>query len=145
MRVFLKYWLPVLLWMSFIFFMSTDFGAAKRSGGVLEPLLRWIYPGISAEAVEWAHFIVRKGGHLSEYAVLALLTWRALRGSSQMPVQKCGAIAWLIATAYAGTDEFHQSFVPTRTASVRDVVIDSCGALAGVLLILCWRRWRRAA
>ena len=143
---FIKAWLPVVLWMGFIFFMSTDVGAAPHTGGLLEPLLRWIHPGISAEAIEWAHFVVRKCGHLSEYAVLALLTWRALwlAGSekARSSAIRCAAWAWLIATVYAGTDEFHQWFVPTRTASVRDVMIDSCGAAIGLTLLLVLRGWR---
>ena len=51
--------------------------------------------------------------------------------------------AWLIGTAYAVTDEFHQSFVPGRSCELRDVVIDSCGVLTGVLAALL-AEWIRA-
>ena len=150
MKSFFKYWFPVLLWMAVIFVVSTDLGSAENTGDILEPLLRWFVPSISKDAIEWAHFIVRKCGHLSEYAILALLVWRALSNPAQ---EKPTAWSWnraglalLIAAIYAASDEFHQSFIPTRTPAVKDVMIDSCGALAGLLLLFAWRMiFRRKA
>ena len=146
---FLRAWLPVLIWMGIIFSMSTDAGSAEETGGILEPLLRWMWPSISQDTIEWCHFIIRKCGHLSEYAMLAFLAWRALEKPylSKIPVfsLKLAARAWLIATVYAATDEFHQIFVPSRTASVGDVMIDSTGALIGLFLVsgIQWWRGRR--
>lgn len=145
-----KYWLPVILWMGLIFFMSTDTGSAAHTSRILEPLLRWMNPQISRAAIEQAHFLVRKCGHLSEYAVLAVLCWRALMHSrsakSSDQAMKCAIIAFIVSVIYAASDEYHQSFIPTRGPSVRDVMIDSCGSLLGltVLLILHRRRIRLA-
>ncbi len=145
-REFLKFWLPMIFWMGLIFFMSSDFGSAAHTSRILEPLLRWLNPQISQAAIERAHFVIRKCGHLSEYAVLAILCWRALMqlrtAKPSDHALKCAAFALAIAVLYAATDEFHQSFIPTRGPSVRDVMIDACGALIGLSLLLILRCWR---
>jgi len=146
MRRFFLYWLPPLVWMGVIFFLSTDMGSAAHTSMILEPLLHWLEPDISAAAIELAHYVVRKGAHLSEYAILAVLWWRVLMHvhaeGTVRPAWACALIALLIATMYAATDEYHQTFVASRGASVQDVMIDSCGALVGVVLVLLWRAWR---
>lgn len=148
MKTFLRAWLPVLVWMGAIFAASTNLGSAENTGGFLEPILRWIFPSITHEAIEWCHFIARKCAHLSEYAVFAVLCWRALEKpflvKSHPFTLKWATGALLMAAAYAGSDEFHQSFTSARTASVKDVTIDSCGALVGLLLIGAYQAWRRS-
>jgi VanZ family protein len=138
MRSFLKYWLPVLIWLGFIFIGSTDLMSSEQTSRFLIPFLRWLRPGISPETLAQIHFLVRKLGHVTEYAVLAMLFWRALRGGMR-PKFGIGAVfmaVWLVSAIFAATDEFHQSLVLSRTAAVGDVMIDICGALAGVLI--CW-------
>jgi VanZ family protein len=144
---FLKYWLPVVVWMAVIFGLSTNAGSSANTSRIIEPLLRWLFPTISSGTMEQVHTFVRKAAHLGEYAVLGLLLWRALRqtrrhgiGSSRW---KAAAAVVLMSVAYAATDEFHQSFVPTRGASVRDVVIDTCGTLIGLALGCVWTNRRR--
>jgi VanZ family protein len=141
-----KHWLPVVLWMGFIFVMSTSLGSAEHTSMIIEPLLRWLNPDISPENIDLVHTLVRKGGHLTEYAVLALLTLRAVNISLRT-VQtggwyKATGIALLVAAAYATTDEFHQSFVPGRTASVYDVMIDTSGAFVALTVAAVWRKLR---
>ena len=147
MRRFLKYWLPVLAWMSLTFLLSTDVGSAANTSRFIEPFLRWLIPNISPEAVAKAHFFIRKAGHLSEYGVLGLMLWRALRqtrlGASGKTPWKTAVAALVLSVAYAATDEFHQSFVPTRTASVRDVMIDTSGSLLSLSIICTWTTCRR--
>lgn len=132
--------------MGLIFYMSTDTGSAQHTSRILEPLLRWLNPQISPASIEQAHFVVRKCGHLSEYAVLAVLCWRALMhfraAQPSSSALKNAAIAFVICVLYAASDEFHQSFIPSRGASARDVMIDSCGALIGLSVLLFWRSWR---
>jgi VanZ family protein len=128
--------------MTLIFVMSSDFGSAAHTSRIIEPLILWINPNASPETLAHLHFLVRKFGHLSEYAVLALLVLRAIRLTARPTLarwswQRAG-IALLIAAAYAATDEWHQSFVPTRTAAFDDVLIDSTGALAGLMLVFFW-------
>lgn len=132
-------WVPVLLWMGFIFVMSTDAGSANQTSRVIEPLLRWVKPDISIDAIALVHLLVRKCGHLSEYAVLALLVLRALMHPASLRScswsWRAAGVAWLMASAYALSDEFHQAFVATRTASPGDVLIDSAGALLGLAVL----------
>ncbi|BDG37604.1 hypothetical protein PcaKH15_35100 [Parageobacillus caldoxylosilyticus] len=85
------------------------------------------------------NFIVRKLAHLTEYGILAVLVWRALS-----PKRTAYAGAWLFATLYAMTDEWHQSFEPGRTATPKDVAIDSCGALIALMVtFFCMRRRKK--
>jgi len=144
---FIKYWLPVLIWMAVIFVASSDSGSFRRSSRIIEPLLRWLFPHIAQPTVNLIVFIARKCAHLTEYAVLGMLVWRALR-----KLQSSGSRPWSWSTAgwtvllvafYASSDEFHQRFVPSRDASVRDVMIDTGGAGAGILLLWAVGRWRK--
>ena len=77
--LFFKYWLPVVLWMGLIFYGSTGVLSTQRTSRIIGPLLRWLNPGISDEAISALQTVVRKGGHLSEYSILAVLIWRARR------------------------------------------------------------------
>ena len=77
---------------------------------------------------EWADRIVKKGGHMLGYALLAISYWRAFHFKPDR-----WWLAWCFAILYAMTDEFHQSFVPGRFPSVWDVLIfDNLGALIGI-------------
>lgn len=96
--------------------------------------------------LEELHHLIRKCGHLSEYFVLSILVFRALRGSKTGWSWKWALAALVIAAAYAASDEFHQIFVPGRTASPWDVLIDTCGALlAQIVIFLLSLRSRRKA
>jgi VanZ family protein len=135
-RSFLKFWLPPLVWMAVIFTASGDAQSYVHSSRFLEPLLRWLFPQMSQAHVEALHHVFRKCCHLTEYAVLALLVWRALhRISNNLPDgswPKVGGTI-LVVFLYASSDEFHQSFVPNRTPLVSDVFIDTAGGILGLL------------
>src|SRR5438034_6685904 len=77
MQRFLKYWLPVLLWLGVMFVGSTGLLSAEQTSRFFVPFLRWLKPDISAEALAQIHFVVRKLGLIFEYALLAMLLWRA--------------------------------------------------------------------
>jgi len=150
-RFYGGYWGPVILWMALIFWGSTDALSANQTSRFLGPFLRWLVPGISSEAEGRVRFVIRKGGHVSEYAVLALLLARALRSGAGPGSPRGHRVwvwgAWGLATAYAFTDEFHQSFHASRQGSLIDVGIDSMGAAVGVLVFVWglgwWTRRRR--
>jgi VanZ family protein len=138
MKSFLKYWLPVFVWLALIFIGSTDLLAAAQTSRIIGPLLRWLKPDISPEAAAQVQFFMRKAAHLTEYAVLATLLWRALRLDTRLQ-WKMSILALSILSAcavFAASDEFHQSFVASRTASPLDVLIDIAGALTA--LAFCW-------
>jgi VanZ family protein len=137
MRSFLKYWLPPFIWLGVIFVGSTDVMSAEQTSRFVVPFLRWLKPDISIETLVFIHFLIRKLGHLTEYAILAMLLWRGVyRGMNlRMKISVLFLLAWLAAAIFAATDEFHQSFVPSRTASPIDMMIDIRGAMIG--LIIC--------
>ncbi len=132
--------------MSLIFIGSSDVLSAAHTSRFVVPFLRWLLGGsFTLEKAAYVHFLIRKGGHLTEYAVLAVLLWRALgslaafsKQPEDRPVQQRNRFLLAIALAaiYAASDEFHQSFIPTRTASPVDVMIDTVGAMLGLLLFL---------
>ena len=136
MRRFLKYWLPVLIWLGFIFIGSTDLMSAEHTSRFLIPFLLWLKPDMSPETVAQIHFVIRKTGHVTEYAILAMLFWRALRGGTnrQLKLSLLFVSVWILCAIFAATDEFHQSFIPSRGAALGDVGIDSVGALLGLLI-----------
>jgi VanZ family protein len=143
----LKYWLPVAIWMAFIFWMSTAQFSAQNTRSFIEPVIRFFLPAISQYAVEVIHGLVRKGGHLAEYFILGLLLFRAFRaGSAESHGWRWALRALVVVAVYASTDEFHQSFVPGRTASLIDVFIDtSGGALAQLISFFRIERRNRLA
>src|SRR6266516_3857362 len=111
---FIKYWLPLVLWLGVIFLGSTDLMSAEHT----------------------SRFIVRKCAHVSEYAVLALLLLRAAICMTNLkrPMSILYPSVWVACLFVAATDEFHQTFVAPRGASVRDIMIDSGGAILGLLI-----------
>lgn len=137
MKSFLKCWLPVALWLGVIYFNSTDYMSAEHTSRIIEPILRWLRPNISPEAIAQVQFLVRKAAHLIEYAILAILLGRTIiRGTN--PERKMAILylnVWLAVTVVAVLDEYHQSFVPSRGAAWGDVLIDSGGAIFGLLVV----------
>jgi len=128
--------MPVVAWMLVISFASTDLMSAAHTSRFIVPFFTWLIPEISEPALATIQLLLRKAAHVTEYAILAGLLARAL-------FYGCGGAALsaflqplLIASCYAVLDEFHQSFVASRTASPFDVIIDTCGAIIG--LVLYW-------
>jgi VanZ family protein len=145
LKNFLKHWLPVLIWLGVIFLGSTDMLSAEHTSRFLVPFLCWIDPQISFATLNAIQLGIRKLGHLTEYAILAMLLWRALRSGTrwQMKMSILFLVAALASAIFAASDEFHQSFVPSRTASPNDVMIDICGALIGLLGCLMFAARKR--
>ena len=85
-------------------------------------------------------FIVKKGGHALGYGLLALAFLRGLKGESSAVVSRQLLVAWILATLYSATDEYHQSFVPGRHPAYTDVMIDAFGAGLALLLIHLFRK-----
>ena len=142
MHRFLKYWLPVFIWLGVIFAGSSDIFSAEQTSRYLIPFLRWLDPQISPSTIAVIHFALRKISHVTEYAVLAALLWRALRSASafraKMSMVSVGV--WVACAIFAASDEFRQSFIGSRTASLSDVMIDSVGALMGLTFCLVFAR-----
>lgn len=116
-----------------MFFASTDLMSAEHTSRFLIPFLRWLNPDISPSALAQAHFFLRKAAHVTEYAILAGLLFRALRGFIAGFWWRAAA-ALIPALLFAASDEFHQSHIASRTASFGDVLLDWSGALLGVVI-----------
>src|SRR5437763_4423490 len=105
---------PLLLWLTFIFFASTGALSAANTSRIIEPLLRWLFPNITAAQLLGAHFAMRKLAHFTEYAVLALLAARAFLSPTKDLLRRRWFISVLVLVAgYALLDEYHQSFLPS--------------------------------
>jgi VanZ family protein len=130
--------MPVIAWMLLIFAGSSDALSAEHTSRFIVPFLLWLDPAMSYHTIEAIHMAFRKLGHLTEYAILSILLWHALRGTfTAFPRRFIACITFLVAAMFAASDEFHQSFVPTRTATVHDVFIDCVGvAIAIVVCVL---------
>lgn len=111
-----KLWLPVLIWASVIFsFSSTQ--------------------AIKTSPVYWQDFVAKKLAHLTEYAIFAVLQFRALKGSG-LGKKDSALFAVLFSAFFGASDEIHQIFTRTREPAIRDVIIDSFGAILGILVII---------
>jgi VanZ family protein len=139
------YWMPVIVWMSLIFLASTDLASAQHTSRFIGPLLGWIVPNVSAETIQAVQFFVRKAAHVTEYAILAALLLRAFSTGERRLRGRDACLAVLIAGTCAAIDEFHQSFVASRTGAVGDVMIDISGAILGAAI--CWAiiNWRMSS
>lgn len=134
---------PLVFWMVGIFLASTDGLSGSNTAAVIGPLLRWFFPHISDQRVELVHILVRKAAHFSEYAILALLSARAFLSSSHSALTRYWFwAAILLISVYAFSDEFHQSFVPTRTSSGFDSLIDIGGGVTALIAVAVWRKVR---
>src|SRR5688572_16205127 len=98
--------------MFLIFSASGDQMSGQRTSRFIGPFLRWLKPDISPAAISLVQGVVRKTAHVVEYAILALLLWRALRrpqkGQCAPWSRRIALTAFAIAATYAITDEFHQ-------------------------------------
>ena len=120
-------WLPVAGYMAGIFWLSSQ--SVLPGASIIPDWLNY----------DWLH-------HGTAYAGLAMVTLRALAGGRLRTVGMASlAGAWTIATVYGFTDEFHQSFVPGRTADPRDLLADGVGAALGLGLVWAWSIIRRSS
>ncbi|MFZ0036986.1 MAG: VanZ family protein [Candidatus Acidiferrales bacterium] len=137
-------WAPVIIWAAVIFTFSTHWFTSDNTAEIAEPFLHWLFPNLTPDGIGFIHHIIRKCGHLTEYFIFGLLVLRAIRAG-----RRDMRLVWALATigvvaAYASSDEFHQSFVPGRSASIYDVMLDTTGGalsqVAAALFALIRRR-----
>jgi VanZ family protein len=144
--LWLKRWWPALVWALVISGFSTGVFTSDNTSRIIIPVLHWLLPHASADTLSTLHHYIRKCGHFTEYFILSLLILRGIRAG-----QHRARLAWALATiaivaCYAALDEFHQSFVPGRTAAVADVLLDTTGGVAAqavAALLFLWSHVRR--
>lgn len=134
------YWLPVILWMAVIFWMSTGTFSSAHTSRFIVPMLHFLFPSLLPEDLYMIHEAIRKAGHAVEYFILGLLVFRAFRrGSSQAWRLRWAIYSVIWVVCYAMGDEFHQSSVAERNASLTDIGIDSMGGVLSQISIILWR------
>ena len=135
---------PLVAWTCFVLFASSSNFSASNTSRIIRPLLLWLFPGISEASLASAHFFVRKAAHFTEYAVLALLAARAFRTSR---VEKLKRRWWLAAFALVAcvalVDEYHQSFLASRTGTIYDSLLDMAGGATALACAALWLARRR--
>ncbi|HYE16059.1 MAG TPA: VanZ family protein [Pyrinomonadaceae bacterium] len=141
---------PVVVWAGLIFLASTGNFSASNTSRFIRPLLLWLFPDITEATLLLVHFYVRKAAHFTEYAVLALLSARALLTSSRAALRTLWAPAsFALVAACSLLDEYQQSFQPTRTGTIYDSLLDMAGGATALAFAALWRlrarRGRRAA
>ncbi len=130
-----KYWLPVLLGMAVIYLFSTGVFSSANT----KTILRFLIPGISPPEVRWVDFLIRRVAHVAEYFILGLLLFRAFRGGANSRFHwRWSFFALTALVILAAGDEFHQFFVPTRSASPTDVGIDTAGGMLAQFASALW-------
>jgi VanZ family protein len=143
----LKAWIAAILWLILIAIESSALLSAHNTSRILYPLLHFLF-GMDWEHFEVWHFFIRKSGHVVGYATLSALLFRAWRAtlpamSDVKWTPRWATIAILGTALVASLDEWHQSFIPSRTGRWQDVVLDTCAGVGAQLLILVWMRQRK--
>jgi VanZ family protein len=140
--VWLKRYVPLVLWIGVIFFLSSGQGASGRTSLIIRPILEFLFPNAPEETLVFYHGAIRKCAHFTEYAVLGLLACRAFlpRFDSRLIL---AVISLGLVISIASLDEFNQSFNPLRTSSPYDVAIDISGGTVAILLYFFLTRNRR--
>ena len=136
MARFLSRYVPLIIWLAFISFASSDNFSAGNTSRIIGPLILWLFPNTTPETLAVVHFITRKLAHFTEYAILGFLAARAFRTSPRPGIsRRWFVISAILIVIFALIDEYHQSFVPTRTASVFDSLIDMAGGLTALVIV----------
>lgn len=132
-----NFWLyaPLILWISGIFYLSSNKGSVSRTTVYFVPLLNFLFPRNDAQTFKKHYIIVRKLCHFVGYAVLALLASIVFYNSSLPAAAKFWYVcAFAVVLIVASIDEIRQSFYPERVGSLSDVVLDCVGGLTMITL-----------
>jgi VanZ family protein len=121
--------------MVLIWGFSSDLGSAENTSGIFVGIVSALFPWATPAQIAVAHGLVRKLGHLTEYAVLAALWFRAFHTGRRLHPAPGALAALALSVAWAIADELHQSFVPSRTGSPFDVMLDVTGAALALLAL----------
>ncbi len=139
----LRAWWPAMVWVGLISIESTDMFSSQHTGAMLYYLLTRFYAGINLHDFLTFHFYLRKTGHVTGYGILSLLLlrgWRATLDPARAWLGRVTLLSWLGTVFVAALDEWHQSYIPSRTGTWHDVVLDSVAGLLFLLIAYAWLR-----
>jgi VanZ family protein len=142
----LKTWIAAILWLGIIATESTDQFSAEHTSRYLYPLFHFLF-GLEPLRFEVFHHYLRKMGHFVGYFTGSLIlfgTWRATLTFPQSPrwALRWAGMAFFMTALVASLDEWHQTYIPSRTGTWHDVVLDSSAALTAQIVIFLFIRWR---
>lgn len=143
----LQAWLLVALWAALVWGLGSDDLSAADTSRFLRPWLEWLYPDLTVLQLYRVLVSIRKAAHVVEYALLAILTLRALLLGKRPSALACALLALAFVITFATADETRQGFSAARTGSAWDVALDTTGGAIAIVLLLYLRfgRFRRAA
>jgi VanZ family protein len=137
-RRIIKVWLPSVIWLAIITLESTNIGSSEHTARFLYPIFAFLFGLDPARFAIW-HAMMRKAGHFVGYFILSVLLFRSWRATfPRLSTRWClqwAAVAFLSTALVASFDEWHQSFLPSRTGTFRDVVLDSSAAVVAQMVL----------
>ena len=141
----LKAWIALILWLIVISVESTTYLSSQNTSRFLYPVLHFLF-GIDYASFEPWHVFLRKTGHVLGYGLLSILFFRAWRETLPRIDGARWSRRWAVIAVFgtalvASLDEWHQSYIPTRTGTIRDVILDTCAGIAAQLAIILYQRW----
>ncbi len=142
----LKTWIAALLWIGLIAVESTDWLSSEHTSRILYPIFHFLL-GLNLARFEVWHHYIRKVGHFVGYFALSFLLFRAWRATLHLKFVRGWALRWSVIAFFmtvlvASLDEWHQTYLPSRTGRFADVVLDSSAALTAQILIFIFLRVR---
>jgi hypothetical protein len=142
-----QYWLPAICFAILISIFSTRYFSSEQTSRIFIPFLHWLFPWATRRMIHLMHFGIRKLAHVTEFGIFSIAVFRGVRAGRTGWRFSWALTTLVIAVSYAAIDEWHQSFVPLREASPRDVAIDAFGALLAQTLVWFYaiRKWNFAA
>ena len=139
----MRAWWPAMVWIGLISIESSDAFSSQNTGSMLYALLTRLFGQINPHEFEVFHHYLRKTGHVVGYGMLALLLlrgWRMTIGPARAWLNKMLLLSWVGTAFVASMDEWHQTFIPSRTGTVHDVILDSIAGFAFLLAAYLWLR-----
>ncbi len=142
----LKTWIAAILWMIVIAIESTTWLSSHNTSRILYPIFHFLFGVSWQEFQPWNH-VIRKCGHVVGYGILSVLLFRAWRATFRKSALQAWALRWsglavLGTLTVASLDEWHQTYLPSRTGRWQDVVLDTSAGILFQALIYFWTRSR---
>ena len=144
----LRAWWPSMVWVALITIESTDALSSEHTASLLYRLVTWLFGPVNLYDFLRFHHYLRKAGHIFGYGMLSLLLlrgWRATLDPARAWLGRVTLLSWLGTVFVAVMDEWHQSYIPSRTGTVRDVVLDSVAGLIFLSVAYLWVRRSESA
>jgi len=133
-----KVWLPSVIWLAVIATESTNLGSSDHTGRILYPIFHFLFDMGPLQFAVW-QVLLRKTGHFVGYFTLSVLLFRSWRATfPRLSTRWCSqwaTVAFLCTALVAILDEWHQSFLPSRTGVFNDVILDSSAGFVAQLTL----------